>query len=76
MPSKPGMHRLRISAYGYQTDKPLPVGIYVGHVSAYPQILDLIKIIEIPPGKPAVVEADVYLRTGRDSDSQPHVPAL
>ena len=65
---KPGMHRLRIMAYGYQTDKPLPVGVYVGHVSAYPQILDLIKIIEIPPGKPAVTETDVYLRTGRDSD--------
>ncbi len=26
-PRKPGLHRLRISAYGYQTDKPLPVGI-------------------------------------------------
>ncbi|MDB5337528.1 MAG: hypothetical protein JWN70_3147 [Planctomycetaceae bacterium] len=67
-PSKPGLHRLRISAYGYQTDKPLPVGIYVGHVFAYPQILDLIKIIEVPPGKPSIIEADVYLRTGRDSD--------
>ncbi|MBA4189651.1 MAG: hypothetical protein C0467_16830 [Planctomycetaceae bacterium] len=67
-PRKPGLHRLRISAYGYQTDKPLPVGIYVGHVFAYPQILDLVKIIEIPPGKPSIVEAEVYLRTGRDSD--------
>ncbi len=67
-PNKPGMHRLRISAYGYQTDKPMPVGIYVGHVFAYPQILDLIKIIEVPPGKPSIIEADVYLRTGRDSD--------
>ncbi len=67
-PRKPGLHRLRISAYGYQTDKPLPVGIYVGHVMAYPQLLDLIKIIEIPPGKPSVVETEVYLRTGRDSD--------
>ncbi|MEX2214507.1 MAG: DUF1592 domain-containing protein [Phycisphaeraceae bacterium] len=65
---KPGMHRLRIEAYGYQTDKPLPVGIYVGHIHAYPQVLDLIKVIEVPPGKPAVVETDVYLRTGRDSD--------
>jgi len=67
-PRKPGLHRLRIHAYGYQTDKPLPVGIYVGHVWAYPQILNLIKVIEIPPGKPAIVETDVYLRTGRDSD--------
>ena len=65
---KPGLHRLRISAYGYQTDKPLPVGIYVGHVWAYPQILNLVKIVEIPPGKPSIVETDVYLRTGRDSD--------
>jgi mono/diheme cytochrome c family protein len=67
-PRKPGLHRLRIHAYGYQTDKPLPVGIYVGHVFAYPQILNLIKVIEIPPGKPSTVETEVYLRTGRDSD--------
>lgn len=67
-PRKPGLHRLRISAYGYQTDKPLPVGIYVGHVWSYPQLLDLIKVVEIPPGKPAIVETVVYLRTGRDSD--------
>ncbi|OAI47707.1 hypothetical protein AYO44_09090 [Planctomycetaceae bacterium SCGC AG-212-F19] len=67
-PRKPGLHRLRISAYGYQTDKPLPVGIYVGHVYAYPQILNLIKVIEIPPAKPSVIETEVYLRTGRDSD--------
>jgi mono/diheme cytochrome c family protein len=67
-PRKPGLHRLRISAYGYQTDKPLPVGIYVGHVFAYPQLLDLIKVIEIPPGKPSIVETEVYLRMGRDSD--------
>jgi mono/diheme cytochrome c family protein len=67
-PRKPGLHRLRINAYGYQTDKPLPVGIYVGHVFAYPQLLNLIKIVEIPPGKPSIVETEVYLRTGRDSD--------
>ncbi|QDU94431.1 DUF1592 domain-containing protein [Lignipirellula cremea] len=67
-PRKPGLHRLRIHAYGYQTDKPLPVGIYVGHVSAYPQILDLVKVVDIPPGKPAIVETDIYLRTRLDSD--------
>ena len=65
---KPGRHRLRISAYGYQTDKPLPVGIYVGHVWAYPQTLDLLEVVEVPPGQPAMVEADVYLRTDWNSD--------
>ncbi len=54
--------------YGYQTDKPLPVGIYVGHVHAYPQILRLLKVVDVPPGKPSIVETDVYLRTGKDSD--------
>jgi len=68
-PRKPGRHRLRINAYGYQTDKPLAVGIYAGHVYAYPQVLDLLKVVEVPPGKPAIVEAEVYLRTGRDSDA-------
>jgi hypothetical protein len=67
-PRKPGLHRLRMHVYGYQTDKPLPVGIYAGHVFAYPQILKLLKVVDVPPGKPAIVEADVYLRTGRDSD--------
>jgi hypothetical protein len=67
-PRKPGLHRLRMHIYGYQTDKPLPVGIYAGHVWAYPQILELLKVVDAPPGKPAIVEADVYLRTGWNSD--------
>ena len=67
-PRKPGWHRIRIHAYAYQTDKPLPVGIYAGHVWAYPQILKLLKVVDIPPGKPATVETDVYLRTNKDND--------
>ena len=30
--ASPGSTALRISVYGYQTDKPLPFGIYAGHV--------------------------------------------
>jgi len=67
-PRKTGLHRLRMHIYGYQTDKPLPVGIYGGHVWAYPQQLELLKIVDAPPGKPAIVEADVYLRLGWNSD--------
>ncbi len=67
-PRLPGVHRLRLSVYAYQTDKPLPFGIYVGHVFAYPQVLDLVKVLEAPPGKPAILETEVYLRTARDSD--------
>ena len=67
-PRVPGVHRLRLSVYAYQTDKPLAFGIYVGHVFAYPQVLDLDKVLEAPPGKPVVLETEVYLRTGRDSD--------
>ena len=61
----PGIHHLRICAYGYQTEKPTPVGIYVGHTGAYPQIIELVKVVEIPVGRPARDRADVYLRTGR-----------
>jgi mono/diheme cytochrome c family protein len=64
----PGVHRLRLSVYGYQTDKPLPFGIYVGLTGGNPQILELGKVLEAPPGKPAVLEAEVYLRTRRDSE--------
>lgn len=67
----PGMHRLRISVYGYQTDKPMAFGIYAGHTSAYPQILDLLKVLEAPPGKPAVIETTVYLRTRDLNDRAP-----
>ena len=67
----PGIHRLRISAYGYQTDKPLPFGIYAGHTGAYPQIIELLAVLEAPPGKPAVLEAEVYLRTADINDLSP-----
>jgi mono/diheme cytochrome c family protein len=67
-PNRPGMHHLRMNVYAYQTDKPIPFGIYVGHVAAYPQILELTKVLEAPPRTPAILETDVYLRTGRDSD--------
>jgi len=60
----PGFHRIRVSVYGYQTDKPLPFGIYVGHTSAYPQVLELAKVLEAPPGKPAVLETELYLKAG------------
>lgn len=67
----PGIHRLRISAYGYQTDKPLPFGIYAGHTGSYPQIIELLAVLEAPPGKPAVIETEVYLRTGDLNDLAP-----
>lgn len=65
---KVGRHLMRIHAYGYQTDKPMPVGIYTGHTSAYPQMLNLVKVIEIPPGEASVVETEIYLRSMKDSD--------
>ncbi len=58
---KPGIHRLRMSVYAYQTDKPLPFGIYAGHTSAYPQIISLRAVLEAPPGTPTVLETEVYL---------------
>ncbi len=67
----PGMHRVRIFAYGYQTDKPMLVGIYAGHTVAYPQLIDLVKVVEVPPGKPAVIETEVYLRTREFNDTAP-----
>lgn len=68
---RPGIHRMRISAYAYQTDKPLVVGIYAGHTSAYPQIVELVGIIEVPPGKPSVIGTEVYLRTRDLNDKAP-----
>jgi mono/diheme cytochrome c family protein len=67
----PGIHKLRLSVYAYQTDKPLTFGIYAGHTVAYPQLLDLVKVLEAPPGKPAILETEVYLRTRLDNDLAP-----
>ena len=59
----PGWYRLRLSVYAYQTDKPLPFGIWAGHTGAYPQSIELIDVLEAPPGKPTIIETEVYLRT-------------
>lgn len=67
----PGIHRLRISVYGYQTDRPLVYGIYAGHTAAYPQLIDLVKVLEAAPGKPTVIETEIYLRTSEDNDLAP-----
>jgi len=57
----PGLHKIRLSVFGYQTDKPLPFGIYAGHIGAYPQLVELVAVLDAPPGKPAVLETEIYL---------------
>lgn len=69
--SRPGIHRLRMNVYGYQTDRPMAFGIYAGHTAAYPQILDLLTVLEAPPGKPTVLETEVYLRSRDLNDRSP-----
>jgi mono/diheme cytochrome c family protein len=64
----PGMHKLRLSVYAYQTDKPLLFGIYAGHTGAYPQIIELLKVLEAPPGKPTIIETEVNFRTRLTND--------
>jgi len=64
----PGLHKVRLSVYGYQTDKPLPFGIYAGHVGAYPQLVELVGILDAPPGKPAVLETEIYLGSADMND--------
>ena len=60
----PGIHKIRVSVYGYQTDKPLPFGLYAGSTWTYPQSLELVKVLEAPPGKAAVLETELYLKKG------------
>lgn len=59
-----GIHRIKFSVYGYQTDKPLSFGIYGGNIWSYPQQLELLGVLDAPPGKPGVVETDIYFRAG------------
>ncbi|HVJ45793.1 MAG TPA: DUF1587 domain-containing protein, partial [Luteolibacter sp.] len=60
-----GIQTLRISAYAYQTDKPLAFGVYVGQPLAYPQRIKLVKVLEAKPGAPAVIETQVYMHKGQ-----------
>ena len=69
---KPGMYRLRIRVYAYQTNKPLPFGIYVGHTAGLPQLLELREVMEAPPGKPTTLETEIYMRSLFDSDISIH----
>jgi hypothetical protein len=66
-PRLPGVHRLKMHVYGYQTDKPLPFAVFAGP-GGYPQVLEIVKVLEAPPGKPSVVEADVYFHTKGNGD--------
>lgn len=59
-----GWHRVRMSVYAYQTDKPLPFGVYVGNTWGYPEMLELTRLLYAPPGKPVVLETDLYLTGG------------
>jgi hypothetical protein len=66
-PRVPGVHKLKMHVYGYQTDKPLPFAVYAGP-GGFPQVLEIVTVLEAPPGKPSVVEADVYFHTRGNSD--------
>lgn len=66
-PRLPGMHKLKLHVYGYQTEKPLPFAIYAGP-GGFPQVLEIVNVLEAPPGKPSIVEADVYFHTKGNSD--------
>jgi mono/diheme cytochrome c family protein len=60
----PGVHKIRIHVYAYQTDQPLLFGLYTGKTLAYPQQIELAAILEAPPGQPAIVETELYLKKG------------
>jgi cytochrome c553 len=66
-PRVPGVHRFKFHVYGYQTDVPLPFAVYAGP-GGFPQVLEIVKVLEAPPGKPSVVEAEVYLHTKGNGD--------
>jgi hypothetical protein len=58
------MAHVRVSLYGDQAPQPLPFGFYAWNTWAYPQHLELIGMLEAPPGKAAVLETDLYFRAG------------
>jgi mono/diheme cytochrome c family protein len=51
-----GMYRIRISAFAYQSDKPVGMRVYGGDVAGRDGKVHLIGNYDVPPGKPMVVE--------------------
>lgn len=58
----PGLHKIRLHVYGYQTDKPLPFGLYIIKAGGLTQELELVRVLEAPPGQPTVLETEIYLQ--------------
>ncbi|MEX0867258.1 MAG: DUF1592 domain-containing protein [Pirellulales bacterium] len=58
----PGVHKLRMHVYAYQSDEPLLFGVYAGKTLSYPQEIELLDVLEAPAGKPTVVETELYLK--------------
>jgi hypothetical protein len=50
-----GQYRFRISAYGFQTDKPVTFHVLVGPLNAAAQ-QELVDYFTVPPGEPKVIE--------------------
>ena len=61
-PRVPGVHKLKMHVYGYQTGEPLPFAFYAG-AGGYPPQLEILRVFEAPAGKPGVVEAEIYLHS-------------
>jgi hypothetical protein len=50
-----GQYRFRLSAYGFQTDKPVTFHVLVGPLNAAAQ-QELVDYFTVPPGEPQVIE--------------------
>lgn len=55
-----GRYRFRISAYGYQTDKPVTFHVLAGPLNAAAQ-QELVDYFTVPPGEPQVIEFERLL---------------
>ena len=61
--SAPGLHRVRISGYGYQIDEPVAFSVIAGTFNRGGD-QEIRGFYELPPNKPSVVELSVLLRAG------------
>jgi hypothetical protein len=47
------------------------IDIFGGHLGSYPQLVELVAVLDAPPGKPAVLETEIYLGSGDINDKPP-----
>jgi mono/diheme cytochrome c family protein len=63
----PGRYRVRISAYGYQSDVPVPLAVLAGNFRSSAGAARYVGFFDAPPREPGVIEFETRLESPRET---------